>query len=137
MLSNGESSSGQGRELSGRLDNYLQEQMTITSLPTHDGISSKPLSLAVIPGEQNKPLPLPVYFCLWERNEERSPIGQMLVRLPQVLLGGLQIDTTTNCSCKEGSNSKFALLWAGVHSCWCGVWHRGQQSIRNGRNVWS
>lgn len=86
----------QGGGLSGGLDNLLQEQRTIASLPTfcltRESTSSKILSLAMIPGEQNKPLALPVYFCLWERNEERrSPIGQMLVRLPQVPLGGLQI----------------------------------------------
>lgn len=77
----------QGGELSGGLDNLLQEQRTIESLPTfclsHESTSSKFLSLAMIPGEQNKPLALPVYFCLWEKNEERrSPTGQILVRLP-------------------------------------------------------
>lgn len=48
-------------------------------------------------------------------------------------------DPTTISLCKEGSNSEFALLWAGDHGCWCGVWHSGrsQQSIRSGRNVWS
>lgn len=101
MLPNGESSSGLGGELSGELDNHLQEQRTIRSLPTfcltHEGTSSKLLSLATIPGEQNKPLALHVYFCLWERNEERSRIGQMLVRLPQVLLGRLQIPPRYVC----------------------------------------
>ena len=96
MLPNEESSSGQGGELSGGLDNSLQQQRTITSLPTfcltHEDTSSKLLSLAMIPAEQNKPLALHVPFCLWERNEEsRSAIGQMFVRLPQVLLGSLQI----------------------------------------------
>lgn len=92
MLPNGESLSGQGGELSGGLDNCQQEKRAIISLPTfcltHEGTSSKLLSLAVISGEQNKPLALHVYFCLWERSEERrSPIGQVSVRLPQVLLG--------------------------------------------------
>lgn len=72
----------------------LQEQRTITILLTfcltHEGTCYRLLSLAMIHGEQNKPLAL--YLCLWERNEERrSPIGQMSVRFPQMLLGGLQI----------------------------------------------
>lgn len=77
----------QGGELSGGLDNPLKEQRTIASLPTfclsRENTTSKILSLATISGERNKPLALPVYFCLWERNEERrSPMGQILVRLP-------------------------------------------------------
>lgn len=82
--------------------------------------TSKLLSLPVIPGEQNKTLALHSCFCLWERNEERSPIGQMLVRLPQVLPGGLQIAPRYVCVGKGATPS--------FHYCGLGVMAAGVES---------